>query len=248
LKNSIAAGGGADIRTSNGLEGPGNVVVANSNFDTAKEEIGTEVVNAGGNQTAPPLFVDAANGDYREAAGSPTIDAGVADPLIGGLDLGGGPRTVGPRPDIGAYETTNPLPPAPLAGAIQSLAIAPKGFRAAKTGGAIVSRKSKVKAPVGATVSYSLSAGTNVGFSVERKTVGRSANGKCVKKTRGNAAKKKCALFKAMKPGFTASGSAGPNHFKFSGRIGDKALRPGAYLLVGSAGGVVKRASFRIVK
>jgi hypothetical protein len=248
LKNSIAAGGGAGIRTSNGLEGPGNVVVANSNFDTAKEEIGTEVVNAGGNQTAPPLFVDAANGDYREAAGSPTIDAGAADPLIGGLDLGGGPRTLGPAPDIGAYETTNPPPPAPLAGAIQSLAVAPKAFRAAKTGGAIVSKKKTGAAPVGAKVTYSLSGKANAEFMVERKTVGRSVKGKCVKQTKANAAKKRCAILKPVNPAFAQAAQAGQNSFRFSGRLGNKPLRPGAYRLLGSVGGAVKQASFKIVK
>ena len=63
-----------------------------------------------GNQTAEPLFVNAAAGDFHQLAGSPTIDAGVADPLIGGTDLDGNPRSqppcIGgaPAPDIGAYE------------------------------------------------------------------------------------------------------------------------------------------------
>ena len=42
-----------------------------------------------------PLFVDAAKGDYREAAGSPTIDAGAADQLAGSLDLAGNARILG---------------------------------------------------------------------------------------------------------------------------------------------------------
>jgi hypothetical protein len=64
-----------------------------------------------GNQTAEPLFVNAAIGDFHQLAGSPTIDAGLSDPLIGGTDLDGNPRSqppcVGgsPVPDIGAYET-----------------------------------------------------------------------------------------------------------------------------------------------
>jgi hypothetical protein len=63
-----------------------------------------------GNQTAPPLFVDAAAGDVHELAGSPTIDAGELDPLIGAIDLEGAARSqpscLGgtPAPDIGAYE------------------------------------------------------------------------------------------------------------------------------------------------
>ena len=65
-----------------------------------------------GNQTAEPLFVNPAAGDVHQQAGSPTIDAGASDPLIGPLDLDGNPRSqppcVGgaPVPDIGAYENT----------------------------------------------------------------------------------------------------------------------------------------------
>lgn len=53
-----------------------------------------------------PVFVDAANGNYRLSAGSPAIDAGSASPP-GGLrpfDLDGNPRPTGPGVDIGAYE------------------------------------------------------------------------------------------------------------------------------------------------
>ena len=99
-------------------DGPGNIVVSNSNFDV------TGVGRATGSQRSPtsaatrpppPVFVDAANGDYREAAGSPTIDAGIADQL-GPLDLAGNTRVLGSAPDIGAYEFVPPpavpLPPA----------------------------------------------------------------------------------------------------------------------------------------
>lgn len=66
-------------------------------------------------QTAPPKFVDAATGNFREAPGSPTIDSGVNDPANGATDLDGNPRALPgaitcaqPNPpavtDIGAYE------------------------------------------------------------------------------------------------------------------------------------------------
>jgi hypothetical protein len=246
-RNVIASGDGADLRTAGGEKGVGHFQISNSNFETTKFEPGS-TISGSGNQAAPPLFVDAAAGDYHEAPGSPTIDAGADDGLLGALDLGGGPRILGAAPDIGAYEF--PSAPAarvaPVAAQIQTLALSPSAFRAASSGGAILSRGKK--APVGTTVTYTLSAPARAEFMVERRTAGRRAKGKCVKKTRANAGKKKCALFKPLGSGFTHAGAAGQNHFEFSGRIGSKTLKPGSYRLAGTAGGVVKRASFRIVE
>jgi hypothetical protein len=126
--------------------------------------------------------------------------------------------------------------------------VAPKAFRSANIGGAIASAKTKKKkAPVGTKVTYSLSAAASVSFTVERKTRGRKVKGKCRKQTASNKTKKKCPLYKRVKGGFTHSGAAGQNRFKFSGRL-SKPLKPGPYRLVGSAGGATKRASFKIVK
>ncbi len=67
-----------------------------------------------GNITAPPLLVNPAAGDFRELPGSPTIAAGIVDPLIGSTDLAGAPRVQPPCPgavpDIGAYELANTTP------------------------------------------------------------------------------------------------------------------------------------------
>jgi hypothetical protein len=252
LKNVIASGETADIQaTKQGYfasDGPGNVVVSNSNFDVTGVEgvTGTATIaDLGSNQTAAPLFVDAANGDYREAAGSPTIDGGVAD-QIGALDLAGNTRVLGAAPDIGGFEFPSPLPPA-AAGQIQSLTIGPSTFRTANFGGAILSTR-KVRAPVGAAITYSLSAAAPAEFTVERKLSGRKVGKKCVKKTRANRGKKKCTLYKAVKGSFTHSGAAGQNTFRFSGRVGSRSLKPGRYVLLGSAGGSIKRTPFRIVK
>ncbi|HET8755027.1 MAG TPA: choice-of-anchor Q domain-containing protein, partial [Solirubrobacteraceae bacterium] len=65
-------------------------------------------VTAGiGNQSGEPVFAD---GDYRPAAGSPTIDAGRLDLADASTDPDGRPRMVGAAPDIGAYEYAPPPP------------------------------------------------------------------------------------------------------------------------------------------
>ena len=53
---------------------------------------------------ADPHFVDAAHGSLTPAAGSPLVDAGVADPSLPSTDQAGHPRLVNGAVDIGAYE------------------------------------------------------------------------------------------------------------------------------------------------
>ena len=104
------------------------VRMAGSNYATVGEtNVEIDVTDAGteGNSAAAPLFVDAAAGNFREAAGSPTLDAGVDDPLNGGIDIDGAgraqPSCLGPHakplPDAGAYERSPegqcPNPPEP---------------------------------------------------------------------------------------------------------------------------------------
>jgi hypothetical protein len=244
LKNVIADGAKYDLSALLGLEGPGNIVVSNSNFDT-ENAVGSAKITATNNQSAPPLFVNAAAGDYRPAAGSPTIDAGSTD-QIGTLDLAGNPRTLGAAPDIGAYEF---VPPPPAAADLQSLTITPKAFRPVNAGGAIVSaRRRKPKVKVGTTVRYALTAAASVTFEVERALKGRRVGKKCKKPTPANRARKKCIRFKARKGGFTHDGAGGNNSFKFSGRVKGRALPTGRYRLLAKAGDSVKRARFRIVR
>jgi hypothetical protein len=123
--NSILHSGGpldVDAEQSNG--GSATVTLDHSNYASAKGIGGATVTPAGSgiNQTAAPLLVDAAAGDFREASGSPTIDAGVEDAANGDTDLAGSPRNAsavpactepqtGP-PDIGAYEVVPTALPA----------------------------------------------------------------------------------------------------------------------------------------
>lgn len=242
LKNSIASGVKADLFASGSL-GTGSIAVTNSNFDLATASPPSKIEGVS-NQTAPPLFVNSAAGDYREAAGSPTIDAGSSDG-IAAADLDGNPRSLGAAPDIGAYEYVPPASPPSPVGSLQSLELKPKAFRTRKAGGAIFSKQG---ASVGTQVRYALSAAATVNFSVERALPGRKVGKKCSKPNAANRERKKCTRFKAKRPPFSHTGAAGQNSFKFSGRVGGKALRPGRYRLVARANGTVKRAGFRVVR
>ena len=252
VRNSIVRGREFDVWATPGGAKSMTLQIAFSNFDTTKVDANAFLVAGPGNQTAPPAFLDPTAGDFREAPGSPTIDAGTADPLLGSTDFEGSPRTLGAAPDIGAFEFTPPAlvpPPPPPVGILQSLSLKPKVFRAANVGEAIFSAKPKpkAKAPIGASVAYSISAAGAVDFHVERLLAGRRVGKRCVKQTRANRAKRNCAMRKPVKGGFAHSGLAGPNGFRFAGRIAGKALRPGRYELVGEAGDAEVRAPFRLV-
>ena len=80
-----------------------------SNYDSEDEPGPATTVTdpgSGTNQVAAPQFADPASGEFHQAAGSPTINAGADDGLLGPLDLDGESRVQGPAPDIGADEFT----------------------------------------------------------------------------------------------------------------------------------------------
>jgi hypothetical protein len=243
MRNVIAAGAESDLEARQSLDGPGKIVASNSNFDTVKQQGTGMVIDAGGNQTPAPLFVDAANGDYREAAGSPTIDAGSTD-RIGALDLGGNPRTLGAAPDIGAFEFVPPTA-TPAAGGVRTIRVRPKRFRARKSGGPVGTRIGRGKPPVGTAVTYTMSGPGSVEFSVSRRLTGRRTGKRCQPKTDANAGHRKCAFFKPLPGRFSQQGAAGTNSFVFTGRINGRALPPGHYSLTALAGHLVS-AQFTI--
>jgi len=98
------SGGHSFVARTDGSGAAATVSVARSNWSDGYES-GTNAwfLNAGGNQGSTPAFVNAAGGDYRQAAGSPTINAGLNDPTNGQFDVDGDPRTIGTT-DIGADE------------------------------------------------------------------------------------------------------------------------------------------------
>jgi hypothetical protein len=97
------------------------IVLNNSAYDTASTNGGVNAfVNtpgSGGGVTAPPVFANAAGGDYHQGPGSPTVNAGLATAtLLGTNDLDGDPRTLGPAPDIGADEAEDDPPETTISG------------------------------------------------------------------------------------------------------------------------------------
>ena len=127
--------------------------------------------------------------------------------------------------------------------------VVPSAFAPLRSGNSIVSQRSR-----GATVRYTLSEAARVRLSVERRTIGRRVGRRCVKTTRRNRSRRRCIRFVTVRGSFTHAGAAGPNRFRFSGRVRRRALRRGRYRLVARAvdpagnRSRVRRAGFRIVR
>ena len=119
--NVIARGGFQDISTSRSNAGTVTLTLDHSNYSSnISAGAGTTITPAGSgtNQTAAPVFVNAAIGDFHQAPSSPTIDQG-ADSVFNGLtDFEGKTRTFGAHTDIGADEYA---PPSVLAESASSI-------------------------------------------------------------------------------------------------------------------------------
>jgi hypothetical protein len=141
-------------------------------------------------------------------------------------------------------------PPDTTKPTLGSLGMSVTVFRAAKSGPSASAKKK----PIGTKVSFSLSEPSTVKFTVERKTRGRKGGKNCKAQTKANRKKKPCVRWVKVKGSFTRAGKAGKNSFKFRGRIGGKALKPGNYRLDAQATdpaknkSALKRKSFKIVR
>jgi hypothetical protein len=120
-KNTILRGALADAAlTTSGYPGSYALLsIDHSNFRRAAVLApggNGQLNDRGANQSAEPRFINSQAGDYRPASGSPTIDAGTADPENGAVDMDGNPRATGGVVDIGPFEYIAP-PPSTDAGA-----------------------------------------------------------------------------------------------------------------------------------
>lgn len=111
--NTIAvnSAGGHDLSAT----AHGTIVMTHSDYSSTTGA-GT-ITDGGGQVTAPPLFANAAAGDFQELAGSPTIDAGLTEEANGTLDFEGIPRELDGATDIGAYEHIPPPSCTPITAA-----------------------------------------------------------------------------------------------------------------------------------
>ncbi|MFN8132020.1 MAG: choice-of-anchor Q domain-containing protein [Solirubrobacteraceae bacterium] len=206
------------------------------------------------NVAADPLFVDAAGGDLREAAGSPTIDQGVTDAANGSVDAAGKPRTQGAGTDIGAFEYTPGSTPAPgdpgtpgggpsggggggaadtVAPTVSRLSLSARRFRVGRTPTA-TGAAARARPKTGTTIRFRLSEAATVTLKLERLRPGRRVGRRCVARTKANAKRPACQ--RAARAGTLARrGSAGANAVPFSGRVGARKLPPGAYRLTATA-------------
>jgi hypothetical protein len=153
---------------------------------------------------------------------------------------GGNSNTNSPAGNTGASaDTTKPV--------LGEISLSNTSFKAAKSGA------STAATGIGTNVSFTLSEASSVKFTVQRKTTGRRAGGRCMTAARSNRRGKACILWKTLSGSFTVAGKAGRNSFTFRGRIGGQSLSRGSYRLSAQAkdpaknASLVRYSSFRIV-
>jgi hypothetical protein len=283
LINSITKGAPTDVAVQAGDTGSGAAILdaSYSNFDPGTADISAHqaqlLQNGGHNQSAPPVFAGACQGNYHEAAGSPTVDAGLA---TGGTDFDGDARSIGVT-DIGADElvppgpadacappttTTTPAssgtPGGPttvlgpvdvLAPAFTSASLTNTAFAVDRAGPAEALVSARRRARRGTAFKYTLSEPARVVFTIQRASPGRKVKGKCRKPARANRKKPKCTRY-GLLGRFAQLGVAGANTKSWSGKIGKRNAKPGRYratLVATDAAGnhsPPKRLSFRVVR
>jgi uncharacterized protein YkwD len=100
--NSIVRGGTEDLDAVAGVSSTVDITVDHVAYRPTTNKANVTVHDLGGTVTGTPLFMAADN--LRQAAGSPTLDAGRDDPNGPATALDGQARKLGPAPDIGADE------------------------------------------------------------------------------------------------------------------------------------------------
>ena len=218
---------------------PATINIGNSNYragtvDPQVNGSGRFINDLGSNQSADPLFANAAGGDFHQLAGSPTIDAGTADPFNGFSDFDGQPRLIGAAPDIGADEFFVAAPATqvvldvfdPVA---RLLRLRPSTLAASASGPSLLA----ARRPTRTRVSYRLSEPARMRFTVQRRQAGRRVGRRCVAPNRRNRGRRRCIRYVTLRGSFSHQGAAGTNRFRFTGRLRGRKLRPARYRLVG---------------
>jgi hypothetical protein len=150
--------------------------------------------------------------------------------------------TVAPAPASGP-------PPDTTAPVVSAFAITPQLFALGPLATPLLA-----KAPRGTTIRYLLSEAATTTIAIDLVQPGRKAGKKCQKQTAKNKSKRPCSRYIKQGTLTRRSQPAGANKVNFSGRLGKRALRPGAYratIQATDAAGnhsIPKTAAFKIVK
>jgi hypothetical protein len=269
--NTVARGEQWDILTNAAGEGSvASIHLSHSNYEEVGR-IGTgssfvTPVTESGNQSKTPLFADAATGNYRELAGSPTYLAGDPGLVAGALDLDLQPRTTTCEGtvfvDIGAYQLREcPPPKEPEEPETPKEPETPGGGSGGSgSGGSGNSDPGGSSGPVGATQGAIVPpplAPTMPRLSaltlkprrfVKRTTIGFTLSAPASVTLEVLAKKgakgKKPRLVKLGQ--LTKAGVAGANKLGFNGRLKGKPLAPGTYTLRATAAGSSVSGTFTI--
>jgi CSLREA domain-containing protein len=174
-------------------------------------------------------------------AGSAALDQLPVGGSCPASDQRGVARPQGPACDIGAYElaplpipapgpitATTPITTAParrVPPALGALTLSPATFKAARSGASIAKRQ-----PPGTALSYNDSDVATTTFTVLRSQRGVRKKGRCVAPAKHGHGGRPCKRFVKL-GAFTHADKAGHNSFRFTGRAGGRALKPGAYEL-----------------
>jgi hypothetical protein len=125
LVNVIAEGGpgGTGLKAHTDSSGGYAMIIANHTSYQGGSKVGSNaaIIDLAGNQSLFPSFVGSAVSDYHQTSASPTLNAGLDNPVNGALDVDGDPRTIGTT-DIGADElVVAPAATTGAAGAVTDL-------------------------------------------------------------------------------------------------------------------------------
>jgi hypothetical protein len=252
-KNTIAVGNTGVVANSTNPGGAGvGIFLSHSSFASYQALNETSITSntAEGNQSTPPVFVDAAAGNYREQSTSPTRLAGTLQELAGGTDLDGQPRTRicggTTQVDIGAYQFQEACPPPkePETPVVPVTPEEPKeptepgmpetpGGSGGPTGGAPTT--SPLPSPAPRLSALSLK---------PRRFVRRT---RITFALSAPASVKLEVLKKKVRVGqLVRAGTAGVNRVAFNGRLNGKALKPGTYTLRVSVPGSAVTTGFTV--
>jgi len=136
-------------------------------------------------------------------------------------------------------------------GTLSAVSMTPTTFVAALRGPSATAAASRSARKAGAAVHFVLTRSSRVTFSVGRLVAGLQRGRRCVPQHShaDRSAAKKCTVLQVM-GSFVRGGTIGKNTFRFTGRLDNRVLKTGAYLLIAKPIGAnqpARRVKFHVL-